>query len=113
MKLPIDTGRMRFFCVKAAEPVLDFQTKRPRATRDGEPMYEVQVVGLRDDGESGLMTVRLVGEHPQKLAEGNLLTISGLVAVPWEIDGRSGISYRADRVEATTNSPATSSRSAS
>lgn len=112
MKLPIDTGRMRFFCVKAAEPVLDFQTKRPRATRDGEPMYEVQLVGLSDDGESGLFTVRLIGEQPPKVAEGSPVTIAGLVAVPWEIDGRSGISYRGERLQAA-NPPASSSRAAS
>lgn len=112
MKLPIDTGRMRFFCVKAAEPVLDFQTKRPRATRDGEPMYEVQVVGLSDDGESGLLTVRLVGPQPAKVAEGTPVAIAGLVAVPWEIDGRSGISYRAERLDGV-NPTASSSRTAS
>ncbi len=113
MKLPLGTDRMRFLCIKAAEPVLDFQTKRPRATKDGEPMFEVQLVAICDE-ESSLMTVRLVGDRAPKVTEGTPVVVSELVALPWEIDGRSGISYRASRVEALpSTASASSSRTAS
>lgn len=108
MKFRVDTTGMRFFCVKTAEPAIDFQTKRPKATRDGEPIFEVQVVALGDDGESGLLTLRLIGEQPRKLAEGTPLRVAGLVAVPWEIDGRSGITYRAEQVQPADGAPAAS-----
>ena len=39
MKLPIDTSAIAFLCAMAPEPVVDFETKRPRADENGEPLY--------------------------------------------------------------------------
>jgi hypothetical protein len=41
MRLPIDTSAISFLCALAAEPVLDFETKRPRADENGEPLYVI------------------------------------------------------------------------
>jgi MYXO-CTERM domain-containing protein len=37
VKLPVDTSAIAFLCAMAPEPVLDFETKRPRADENGEP----------------------------------------------------------------------------
>jgi hypothetical protein len=46
MKLPVDTSAIAFLCAVEAEPVVDFETKRPRADENGEPLYVVQLIAL-------------------------------------------------------------------
>jgi hypothetical protein len=36
MKLPVDTSALAFLCAMPPEPVVDFETKRPRADDNGE-----------------------------------------------------------------------------
>ena len=43
MKLPIDTVGLTFMCASEPEPVLDFETKNPKADENGEPLYGLQV----------------------------------------------------------------------
>jgi hypothetical protein len=43
VKLPIDTSAIAFLCAMAPEPVLDFETKRPRADDNGKPLYVGQL----------------------------------------------------------------------
>ena len=42
MKLPIDTSAIAFLCAMPPEPVVDFQTCRPKADDNGEPLYVIQ-----------------------------------------------------------------------
>jgi hypothetical protein len=48
MKLPVDTSAIAFLCAVEAEPVVDFETKRPRADENGEPLYLVQLIAVTD-----------------------------------------------------------------
>ena len=48
MKLPVDTSAIAFLCAVEAEPVVDFETKRPRADENGEPLYMVQLIAMTD-----------------------------------------------------------------
>ena len=41
MKLPVDVSAISFLCAMAPEPVVDFETKRPRADENGEPLFAV------------------------------------------------------------------------
>ena len=50
MKLPIDTSAIAFLCALAPEPVIDFETKRPRADENGEPLYVIQLLAMGDPG---------------------------------------------------------------
>lgn len=109
MKLPIDTSAMTFLCAVAPEPVRDFDTKRPKADENGEPIYSVQLVALVDDGAE-LLTVKVAG-LPKGLSQGTAVKVSGLVASPWSMGERSGISFRANRIEPVA--PATGGRAAS
>ena len=49
MKLPVDTSAIAFLCAIAPEPVVDFETKRPRADENGEPLYAVQFLAMGED----------------------------------------------------------------
>lgn len=96
MKLPVDTSGMTFMCATAPEPVLDFETKRPRADENGEVLYSVQVVALAD-GSAEIIAVKVPGEP--SVTQGTMLQVHGLVASPWSMGDRSGVSFRANRIE--------------
>jgi hypothetical protein len=49
VKLPIDTSAIAFLCAMAPEPVVDFETKRPRADENGEPLYVIQLLAMGED----------------------------------------------------------------
>jgi hypothetical protein len=44
----VDTSAITFLCAVEAEPVVDFETKRPRADENDEPLYVVQLIAMTD-----------------------------------------------------------------
>ena len=106
MKLPIDTAAVTFLAAAPPEPVVDFQTKTPKADDAGQPIYAVQLVGLTGDGAE-VISAKVAGE-PKGITQGAQVKVTGLIAQPWARGDRSGISYRATRIE-----PAGTARSSS
>jgi hypothetical protein len=82
------------------------------------PLRTVQVAAMfQDQGE--VLAVKVAGE-PAGITAGAPVQISGLVAQPWELGERSGISYRAASIrpadvakggERAARTPATSTSS--
>jgi hypothetical protein len=97
MKLPIDTAGVTFLCALAPEPVVDFDTKRQRVDENGVPIVQLQLVCL-GDGSADVMTVKVAGE-PRGIGQGVPVKVTGLVATPWAMGDRSGIAFRAQRIE--------------
>lgn len=97
MRLPIDTTGLLFLLVRDAEPVRDYETKAPKADADGVPLFSVEVVAM-GHGEADVIRVKVAGQ-PENLTVNGPVTVSGLVAQPWQMDGgRSGVSFRADSI---------------
>jgi hypothetical protein len=67
VKLPIDTSANAFLCAMAPEPVVDFETKRPRADDNGEPLYVIQLLAMGEDS-ADLIPVKV--PFDSSLAEG-------------------------------------------
>ena len=111
MRLPIDTAEMTFLCAIAPAPVVDFETRRQRADENGEPLYGLQLVALTGDGAE-VLKVTVAGE-PGGLSQGKPVKVAGLVANYWQMNDRSGVSFRAARVEALTAPNASGSSSSS
>jgi hypothetical protein len=97
VKLPIDTSAIAFLCALAPEPVLDFETRRPKADENGEPLYVVQLLVMGEDS-ADLIAVKVPGV-PSGVRQGAPVKVSGLVAQPWTMADRSGVSFRAARIE--------------
>ena len=97
MKLPVDTSAIAFLCAVEAEPVVDFETKRPRADENGEPLYLVQLIAL-GEGEAEILAVKVAG-LPSGLRQGQPVKVTGLVAQPWSMNDRAGVAFRAARIE--------------
>src|SRR3954453_10477673 len=96
MKLPIDTSGMTFMAAAPARPVTDFETRQPKTDDNGELLYNLQVVALDPEGAQ-IITVKTTGD-PQ-VAQGAMLKLDGLVAMPWSMNERSGVAFRANRVK--------------
>jgi len=96
--LPIDTSAMTFLVGASAEPIRERGTNRQRTDPEtGEPLFAVQLVALIE-GRANVITVKVPGEPPA-LPQGAQVRVLGLVASPWTMEGRSGVAYRARRVE--------------
>jgi hypothetical protein len=98
MRLPVDTSAIAFLCALAPEPVIDFQTKQQRADENGEPLFVIQLLAM-GDGSADLLAVKVPGLPSQAIRHGTPVKVHGLVAQPWTMNDRSGVSFRAARVE--------------
>jgi hypothetical protein len=98
MKLPVDTSAIAFLCAVEAEPVVDFETRRPKADENGEPLYVVQLIAL-SDGAAEIIAVKVPGLPSAGIRQGHPVKVSGLVAQPWTMGDRSGVAFRAARLE--------------
>ena len=77
MKLPIDTSSIAFLCALAPEPVIDFETRRPKADENGEPLYVIQLLAM-GDGSADLLAVKVPGVPPG-IRQGHPVKVHGLV----------------------------------
>jgi hypothetical protein len=98
MKLPVDTSAIAFLCALEPEPLLDFETKRPRADENGEPLFVVQLIALTE-GAAEILAVKVPGIPSAAIRQGHPVKVTGLVAQPWTMNDRSGVAFRAAKVE--------------
>ncbi|HTY30589.1 hypothetical protein [Mycobacterium sp.] len=104
MKLKINTNGVSFTCTRTPEQRVNFDTGQPRIDKaTGQPLWQVQVMALDESG-GDVIAVSVAGEP--NVSAGRPVTITGLVALPWSQDGRSGIAYRADAITQTADTPA-------
>jgi len=96
--IPVDLGAFGgFMCV--SPPEIKANPRSGEIRKDvatGLPMFVVGVVAIRGK-DSSVIQVMVPGE-PMGLSVGSALVLTGLEAVPWEIEGRSGVSFRAAAV---------------
>jgi hypothetical protein len=99
VRLPIDTSQLTFMCAAPARPVTDFETKQHKAdVVTGELLYKVQTVALDSEGAE---IIQLTVAGDPKVGQGAMLKLEGLVALPWSMGERSGVSFRASKIETT------------
>jgi hypothetical protein len=101
VKLKIDTAGVSFTCTRAPEQRVSFDTGQPRVDKaTGLPLWLVQVMALDESG-GDVISVTVAGEP--KVSAGGAVAVTGLVALPWSQDGRSGIAYRADAITSSVD----------
>jgi hypothetical protein len=112
VRLPIDASRLQFLVVRAAESVRKFEADKPReawAPRvddNGELLWRVQLVAF---GDGGAEILRVVVSSDPGVTEGALVRVEGMTAQPWEMEGRSGMSFRATAIRSVQASGARAS----
>ena len=101
MRLPIDTSRLQFLAVAPAEPLRVFEEGKPRESwaprtdANGEVLWRAELVAL-GGGEAEIIRVAVPGDP--KVAQGEMVRVDGLTAQAWEMDGRSGMAFRAQLI---------------
>jgi len=99
MKLRIDTAAVSFVCTRAPEARIGFDTGQPKVDREtGLPLWQVQLMALDASG-GDVIAVTVAGDP--NLTVGQPVQVDGLVALPWNQEGRSGIAFRADAIRAS------------
>jgi hypothetical protein len=105
VKLPIDTSRLQFLVVAPAEPLRQYEEGKPReqwAPRKdskGEVLWGAQLVAL-GAGEADIIRVAVVGDP--NLSQGEMVRVEELTAQAWEMEGRSGMSFRAAAIRSVS-----------
>jgi hypothetical protein len=103
VRLPIDTSRLQFLVAVPAEQLFQYEEGKPRQAwaprtdANGEILWRVQLVAL-GDGEADIIRVSLPGDP--KLSQGELVRVEGMTAQAWEMDGKSGMAFRANAIRA-------------
>ncbi len=100
MKWLIDTSRTTFLAAAPPEPVLDYDSKTPKVDESGQPVFGVQLVALTGGGAE-VVGVKVGGE-PKGIGQGSMVKVTELTAQPWAMGDRSGIAFRAARIEAAS-----------
>jgi hypothetical protein len=99
MKLKIDTAGVSFVCTRAPEQRVSFDTGQPRIDREtGKPLWQVQLMALDVSGAE-VIAVTVAGDPGLTVAQP--VRVDGLVASPWNQEGRGGVAYRADAIRAS------------
>jgi hypothetical protein len=104
VRLPIDTSRLQFLVVAAAEPLKQFEEGKPREASaprvdtNGEVLWRVQLVAL-GDGEAEIIRVAVPGDP--EVRQGEMVGVEEMTAQAWEMEGRSGMAFRATAIRAS------------
>jgi hypothetical protein len=101
MRFPIDDAAMTYTCGTTPQPVKNYADGGQKADENGEPMFSVGVLAMAN-GEAELISVKVAGKFHAGVVPGAPLKIVGLVAAHWSIDGKSGLAFRASRIEPAT-----------
>ena len=97
MRLPIDTGSVKFLVAGLAEPVLDYETRAPKLDENGGALFAVPQFALGSRVRDNI-TVKVAGDV-KGLGEFTLVKVTNLLATTWEVGSNHGVSFRADRIE--------------
>jgi len=106
VRLPIDTSRLQFLVVAAAEPLKQYKEGKPREAwaprvdTNGEVLWRVQLVAL-GDGEAEIIRVAVPGDP--NVAQGEMVRVDGMTAQAWEMEGRSGMAFRAASIRSASS----------
>jgi hypothetical protein len=115
VRLRIDTSRLKFLVVAPAEPLRQYEEGKPReawAPRtdgNGEVLWRAQLVAL-GDGEAEIIRVAVAGDP--KVGQGEMVAVDALTAQAWEMDGRSGMAFRAQAIRSAAGRSSASAEKA-
>jgi hypothetical protein len=95
MRLEIRTEGVEFVVSRAPEPKNDEGGRQKADRRTGELLYATELVAM---DEAGAEVIKVTTAGAPKVAKRQAVAVTGLVAVPWVIDGRGGVTFRAESI---------------
>jgi hypothetical protein len=97
MRLPVDTSAVSFVTAGPAEPAIDFDWKQQKLDESGQPVFNVHLFSVGAGGRD-VITVKVSGE-PKGIGQFTPVRVTELVATTWSMSDRSGVSFKATKVE--------------
>lgn len=97
MDYPVDKDQVRLMAAGGREPVVDRATGEQRRDRDGRLLWRVSTV-LFFGGSAEVVWLRSP-DIADDIEQGCVIRATSLVVSPWAMGDRSGVSYRADRID--------------
>jgi hypothetical protein len=96
--LPLDTTRIS--CIAAGETYEMTDEKGNQSlTKEGQPLWYVPVLFSTAKQRPELLRVKIASQSAPKVSPGQQVKFVGLVAIVWEMNGKRGVSFKADRFE--------------
>jgi hypothetical protein len=104
MRLPISTDELQFIVATPPKPVPVFggAQGQVRQDRDGRPIYAFNVLATTGV-DADVLSVKVAGAI--EAAVGESVRLRALTAEYWEMEGRSGVSFRAEGVDREKPAP--------
>ncbi len=109
MKLEIKLDGVDFVVSKAPEPKSDGDGGQKADRVTGELLFVTELVALDD---SGAEVIKVTTAGAPKVAKRQPVWLGTLVAVPWAMDGRNGVAFRAESITPARVSPSASGSAA-
>ncbi|MGW2545031.1 SCO3933 family regulatory protein [Kitasatospora sp. NPDC001574] len=95
--LPLDVGRLGVALCVAVDAKVDPETGVIKTDKEGRAVWTVGVAVRPEGRKTALIEVAVSGE-PAGVEVGQVVSLVGLEAFWWEMNGRAGLSFRADSV---------------
>lgn len=96
MLLELKTDGVDFVVSKMPEPKNDENGRQKADRTTGELLFVTELV-VMDDSGAEVIKVTTGGSAP-KVAKRSMVAVSGLRVQHWAMEGRSGLSFRADSI---------------
>jgi hypothetical protein len=96
LTMPID-AQTAFLAGSLPEALVDYETKEPKLDRDGKQVYRLQLIA-RGSERSELFFVKTSTE-PKNVFVHEPVKVTGLAIQVWTMEGKTGVSFVAERVE--------------
>jgi len=98
MKLPVDTSAIAFLCAMPPEPVSTSRPSDPAPTRTASRCMWCSSSALAENSAE-ILAVKVPGMPSSGIRQGHPVKVVGLVAQPWTMGDRSGVAFRAARID--------------
>ncbi|WP_276970228.1 hypothetical protein [Ferrimicrobium acidiphilum] len=96
MQIQVRTEGVTYVVARGPAPVMDRDSGNEKVDSDGVVLHMLQLVAMSPDGAE-VLQVRVSGK-PAGLVTGQPVKVTNLVAIPWAIGDKNGVSFRADSV---------------
>jgi len=97
--LPIDQARITTISAGESYAAND-QSGQQARNKEGKTLWFVPILLTSQNTRPEMVRVKIPGDTCPKFHPGTPLKFQGLQVVVWEMNGKHGISYRAEKVEA-------------
>lgn len=97
MQLEIRTEGVDFTVSAVPVPKNDGDGRQKADRSTGELLFVTELVAMDDRGAE---VIRVTTPGEPKVSRRQPVKVAGLVVTPWAMDGRSGVSFRADTITA-------------